>query len=92
MVVFFVWDLVRRYWGDLDFFTKADYNKLVKLIAFDYEIFVAHNADIFNPSRVIAWYDLITEFKKNDYRTFSYYYVFKTRRVGTPTDRLSINL
>lgn len=63
-VAFFVWDLVRRYWSDLDFFTKTDYNKLVKLLAADYEIYVTQNADIFNPSRVIAWYDLITEFKK----------------------------
>ena len=63
-VAFFAWDFIRRYWNDLDFFTKADYNKLVKFIAADYEIYATRNADIFNPGRAIGWYDLIVEFKK----------------------------
>lgn len=64
-VAFFVWDFIHRYWDcDLDFFTKGDYNQLIKFMAADYEIYATQNANIFNPGRAIGWYDLIVEFKK----------------------------
>ena len=70
-VAFFAWDFIRRYWNDdLTYFVK-DYDQLVKFLTEDYQLIATRNADIFNPGRAIAWYDLITEFKKMIPKLFS---------------------
>ena len=62
-VAFFAWDLLRRYWNDVDYFVEA-YDESVKFITADYEIYSTQNANIFNPGPAIGWYDLIVEFKR----------------------------
>ena len=84
-VAFFVWDFVRRYWNN-DFFTKVDYDQLVKFMVADYEIYATRNADIFNPGRAIDWYDLIVEFKKTITELFPV--IMFLRRSGWTFDRI----